>query len=91
TGMSAGRVIQMGVLTNPPLHHALVVTSDDQLYRYTLFALNDPLLQGDVLYAEASSIDDITALQRAFPGRQVYILIVRSDARVSYTPVSSAP
>ena len=91
TGMGAGRVIQMSALANPPLHHALVITSDDQLYRYTLFALNDPLLQGDVLYAEASSIDQITALERAFPGRQVYILIIRPDGRVSYIPVNSAP
>ncbi|HEY8323068.1 MAG TPA: glycosyltransferase family 39 protein [Ktedonobacterales bacterium] len=91
TGMSAGRVIQMGALANPPLHHALLVTSDDQLYRYTLFALNDPLLQGDVLYAEASRYDDITALQRAFPGRQVYILIIRPDGQVSYTSMGSAP
>ena len=91
TGMGAGRVIQMSALVNPPLHHALVVTSDDQLYRYTLFALNDPLLQGNVLYAEASGYDDILALQRAFPGRRVYILIVRPDGRVSYTPVNSAP
>ncbi|HEX2348861.1 MAG TPA: hypothetical protein VHI51_10560, partial [Ktedonobacterales bacterium] len=91
TGMGAGQVIQMSALANPPLHHALVVTSDDQLYRYTLFALNDPLLQGDVLYAEASSINQITALERAFPGRQVYILIIRPDGRVSYTPVNDAP
>lgn len=91
TGMAAGRVIQMSALENPPVHHALVVTSDAQLYGYTLFAMNDPLLRGDVIYAEASGYDQYAELRRAFPDRQLYILIIRPDGKVVFAPLDIKP
>jgi hypothetical protein len=90
TGMGAGRAIQMGALDHPPLHHALVVTSDSQLYGYTLFGLNDPLLRGNVIYAEATSAADLTELHRAFPDRSIYALIVDADGVIHIIPLDNS-
>ncbi len=90
TGMDAGRAIQMSALDHPPLHHALVVTSDSQLYGYTLFGLNDPLLRGNVIYAEATSAADLTELHRAFPDRSIYALIVDADGAIHFIPLDNS-
>jgi hypothetical protein len=90
TGMSAGRVIQMGMLEHPPLHNALVVTSDSQLYGYTLFGLNDPLLRGNVIYAEGASAADYAELHHAFPDRGMYVLIVEPNGRVDFIPLGAS-
>ncbi len=69
-----------------------MVTSDSQLYGYTLFGLNDPLLRGNVIYAEASSPADLAELRHAFPDRRLYVLIVDPDGVVHFIPVDlSAP
>ncbi|HEY7849081.1 MAG TPA: hypothetical protein VIC27_03395, partial [Ktedonobacterales bacterium] len=89
TGMGAGRVIQMGMLDHPPLRHALIVTSDSQLYGYTLFGLNDPLLRGNVIYAEGASAADYAELHHAFPDRSMYVLIVESNGKVDFIPLGA--
>jgi hypothetical protein len=90
TGMGAGRVIQMGMLDHPPLRHALIVTSDSQLYGYTLFGLNDPLLRGNVIYAEGASAADYAELHHAFPDRSMYVLIVESNGKVDFIPLGAS-
>jgi hypothetical protein len=87
TGMGGGRVVQMGMLDHPPLRNALVVTSDSQLYGYTLFGLNDPLLRGNVIYAEAASAAEYAELRQAFPDRSFYVLAVDPSGAVHFIPV----
>ncbi|HEX8995141.1 MAG TPA: glycosyltransferase family 39 protein [Ktedonobacterales bacterium] len=87
TGMGVDKPIQTSLLAHPPLRHALVVTGDSQLYGYTLFGLNDPLLRGNVIYAEADSASGYAALHQAFPDRRMYVLIVNDDGTVTYAPV----
>lgn len=88
TGMSAGVDIQMSQFEHPPLRNALVVTGDSQLYGYTLFGLNDPLLRGNVIYAEAASVSDYARLHRAFPTRALYTLLIDDTGAVHFVPVS---
>ncbi len=63
-----------------------MVTSDSQLYGYTLFALNDPLLRGNVIYAEGDP-DSYAALHSAFPTRSLYALVIDSKGNVEFIPV----
>lgn len=88
TGMGADSPLKTSMLDHPPLHHALVMTGDSQLYGYTLFGLNDPLLRGNVIYAEADSAGQYAELHRAFPDRHLYVLIVNADGTVSFVPVN---
>ncbi|MDE3230155.1 MAG: hypothetical protein KGO05_09750, partial [Chloroflexota bacterium] len=83
TGMAAGVTIDTATLAHPPLHNALVVTQDGQLYGYTLFALNDPLLRGNALYADAGP-QDYPALRKAFPTRTLYRLVVTSAGDIQF-------
>jgi hypothetical protein len=87
TGLGLGRVIDMAAFDNPPLRHALVVTSDGQLYGYTLFGLNDPLLRGNVIYAEAASAADYAELRHAYPDRAMYLLAIDPDGTVRFIPL----
>lgn len=88
TGMAVGTQIDFTALDHPPFHNAIVVTGDYQLYGYTLFALNDPLLRGDVLYAFASTQDDYAALRQDFPTRTIYVVHVALNGQVSYSQVA---
>ncbi len=87
TGMAAGTRIQTAALSRPPVHHAIIITDNSQLYGYTLFALNDPLLRGDDLYAYAASASDYAALRRAYPDRALYLLTFNNNGQPEYTPV----
>jgi hypothetical protein len=84
TGMGAKVAIKTSMLEHPPLRNALVITDDKQLYGYTLFGLNDPLLRGNVIYAEAFTVDDYARLRRAFPTRTLYALFVAPDGTVQF-------
>ncbi|HEX8733593.1 MAG TPA: hypothetical protein VF725_16195 [Ktedonobacterales bacterium] len=86
TGMAAGVTINTAALAHPPLRNALVVTQDGQLYGYTLFALNDPLLRGNVLYADAGP-QDYPALRKAFPTRALYRLVVTPTGDIQFIPI----
>lgn len=86
TGMEAGVAINFAALEHPPLRNALVVTGNSQLYGYTLFALNDPLLRGNVIYAEGGP-ESYAALHSAFPTRALYALVIDSEGNVAYIPV----
>ncbi len=87
SGMSADKHVTPRLLINPPLHHAIVVTDDIQLYGYTLFAMNDPLLRGNVLYAFGDSSYDYAELAHAYPDRSLYVLSIDSDGSPTYTPI----
>lgn len=87
TGMGVGVTIKTSMLDHPPLRNALVVTGDKQLYGYTLFGLNDPLLRGNVIYAEAFTAEDYARLQRAFPDRTLYTLFIDVDGTVHFVRV----
>ncbi len=88
SGLPAGRRIDTAALGHAPLHHAIVVTGDYMLYGYTLFALNDPLLRGDVLYAYAQTANDYQELRADFPGRAIYAILIAPSGAVSYVRVS---
>ncbi|WP_052890865.1 ArnT family glycosyltransferase [Thermogemmatispora carboxidivorans] len=89
SGLPAGTQIDLQAIYQPPVHHAIVVTSDLALYDFVLFALNDPLLQqGDIIYARASEPEEFARLRRAFPGRPLYFLEIGPHGQVNYLPLS---
>jgi hypothetical protein len=88
TGLPAGELVNTELFNHPPVHHAIVVTDNYQLYGYTLFSLNDPYFRGDVLYAWASDATDYKELQLAFPGRKLYRLNIGANGSVSFVPIS---
>jgi hypothetical protein len=87
TDFPAGVHIDTDIFNHPPVHHAIVVTDNNALYQYTLFSLNDPLLHGDVLYAEASGPAQFHELQVAFPGRKLYRIEIGANWSVSFVPI----
>jgi hypothetical protein len=87
-GMGSGKRIVPRLLINPPLHHAIVVTGDIQLYGYTLFSMNDPLLRGNVIYAFGDSSSDYAELAHAYPDRSIYVLSIDSDGSPRYTSIN---
>lgn len=88
SGLPAGRHVQTEVFNHPPVHHAIVVTANSQLYAYTLFALNDPLMRGDVLYALAGNEQEYQELEKAYPDRTLYCLDIASNGAVHFTPLT---
>ena len=89
TGLPAGQKVNLAQITAPPFHHAIIVTSNYQLYGYTLFALNDPYLRGDVLYAFGSTPANFEELRQAFPGRALYLLVTQPNGEVQYVPIAA--
>jgi len=85
SGLPTGYHINLAQAYHPPFHNAVVVTSDYTVYQMALFALNDPYLHGDVLYAWGSARSDYTELQKAFPGRKLYQMDIASDGSIEYT------
>ncbi|HJT58405.1 MAG TPA: glycosyltransferase family 39 protein, partial [Ktedonobacteraceae bacterium] len=55
TGLPAGHNIDVSEIYHAPLHNAIVITDNLALYQFILFPLNDPMLQGNVIYAWASN------------------------------------
>ncbi|WP_069802679.1 ArnT family glycosyltransferase [Thermogemmatispora onikobensis] len=89
SGLPAGTQIDLQAIYQPPVHHAIVVTSDLALYDFVLFPLNAPLLQqGDIIYARASEPEEFARLRRAFPGRPLYFLEIGPNGQVNYLPLS---
>jgi len=89
TGLPSSYHIDIAAVYHPPLHNALVMTSDYTIYQFVLFSLNDPFLHNDVIYAWASNTTDYTELQTAFPGKQLYRLDIAPDGSVDYTPIQA--
>jgi Dolichyl-phosphate-mannose-protein mannosyltransferase len=88
TGLPATYHIDLGQIYHPPIHHALIMTTNRGLYQYVLFPLNDPDLRGDNIYALISSYKDQSELHVAFPQRQMYIIQVSISGTVSYVPIA---
>jgi Dolichyl-phosphate-mannose-protein mannosyltransferase len=84
TGLPNGYLVDTNTLYHPPMHNAIIVTSDYTIYQFILFPLNDPLLHGDLLYALASTPQDYTELRRAFPKRALYALEISTDGSIHY-------
>ncbi len=84
TGLPNGFHIDLAAVYHPPVHNAVVVTSDYWIYPFVLFPLNDPMLHGDVIYAMAANPADYAELRQAFPGRTLYQLEVDADGTVHY-------
>ncbi len=84
TGMSGNSRVDLTALYKPDLTDALVVTSDYSLYQLNLFALNDPYLQGKVIYAYVGTDADITELKQAYPKRKMYKLIIGESGSIFY-------
>lgn len=87
-GMGVHAHVKPRLLSNPPLRHAIVVTDDIQLYGYTLFGMNDPLLRGNVIYALGGSASDYAELAHAYPDRRLYVLTIDPDGSPRYTPIN---
>jgi hypothetical protein len=81
--------IDFSTVYQAPVHYAVVISRDSRLYGTTLFPLNDPLLNGDIVWAFGVRPDMVAALQAAFPGREVYELEV-SPAGISYRLVTDS-
>jgi len=87
SGMSYQYHLQLSAMYHAPLHNAVVVTSDYMVYQLVLFPLNDPYLQGDVIYAWGSKASDYQELHRAYPQRLLVRLDITADGSVEYTPL----
>jgi hypothetical protein len=87
TGLPVTQHINLAEAYQPPAHNAIVVTGNYQLYEYIFFPLNDPELQGDVLYALASTPQQYAELRRDYPGRTLYQVSVAPDGSVRYTRI----
>lgn len=87
-GMGIERQVDTTAIYQSSLQNALVVTGDPYLYQMVLFPLNDPLLQGEIIYAKVNSVNDIAKLRASFPGRTIYHLQVDEDGRVHFTELS---
>ncbi len=87
-GLPAGFTIDLQRVYQPPLHNAIVVTSDYLTYEYILFPLNDPYLRDDVIYALASTPGNLAELHAAYPQRTIYRMIVGTDGTVTYVDVT---
>lgn len=88
TGLPAGFHVDVTDVYHPPMHNAIVVTSDYAIYQFLLFPLNDPYLKGDIIYAWASNQSDYTELRSAFPGRGLYRLDIAADGTVHYVALT---
>jgi hypothetical protein len=88
TGLPPSVLVDTAAIYRNPPRHALVITSNWQIYNYVLWPLNDPLLLGSTLYAVAPGPGDIARLIGEFPNRTVYILIVGPHGQVSYLPLT---
>lgn len=89
TGLPGTSQLATSQLYHPPLHHAIVVTDDLAIYQLILFPLNDPLLQGDVIYAWGNSPEQFAQLRQDFPGRILYLLVVSPDGSVRYLALTT--
>jgi hypothetical protein len=88
TGLPGTADLATDQLYHPPLHHAIVVTDDLAIYQMILFPLNDPQLQGEIIYAWGASPDQFAQLRQTFPGRTLYLLVVNFDGSVHYLPLT---
>lgn len=89
TGLPGTSHLATSQLYHPPLHHTIVVTDDLAIYQVLLFPLNDPLLQGEVIYAWGYTSEQLAQLRQAFPGRAIYLLVVGLDGSVRYLLLTS--
>jgi hypothetical protein len=85
SGLPTWYHINLAQVYHPPFHNAIVVTDDYTVYQMALFALNDPYLRGDVIYAWGSTMSDYSELQKAFPGRKLYQMNVAPNGSIEYT------
>jgi hypothetical protein len=84
TGLPDLTKLDTAQIYHSPVHHAIVVTDDLAIYQMVLFPLNDPLLKGDVIYAWGETTEQLQTLQRDFPTRTLYLLVVYPDGSVTY-------
>ncbi len=84
SGLPYGYHIDLAEIYHPPVHHAIVVYDNQTIYQFVLFPLNDPLLQGDVIYAYADSAQQYAELHTVYPGRTLYQLEIAPDGSVRY-------
>ncbi|HZU67409.1 MAG TPA: glycosyltransferase family 39 protein [Ktedonobacteraceae bacterium] len=84
TGLPAWYNVDASEIYHAPLHSAIVVTDDYTIYQFILFPLNDPLLQGNVIYAWASNPAQYEELRTAFPGRTLYQMVIEADGSVRF-------
>lgn len=84
TGLPDLTKLETNQIYHPPVHHAIVVTDDLAIYQMVLFPLNDPMLKGDVIYAWGETTEQLQTLQRDFPTRTLYLLVVYPDGSIQY-------
>jgi len=89
-GFPVGQRLDLDTLYHPNIHNALIIINDVLLYQNVLFPLNDPGLQGDVIYACASDSSKVESLRKAFPQRDLYMVTVGTDGRVYYSRLDSS-
>ena len=88
SGLPVGENIDLTAIYHPTVHNAVIVTGDSAIYQYDLFALNDPALHGDILYALADTDTQYAELQRAYPQKVLYRLNIRANGSIFYTRIA---
>ncbi len=71
----------------PSVHHAIVVTTDARLFATTLFPLNSPFLDSDIVWAFETDGGTVANLRRLYPDRHVYSLEYTSTEEFMYMPI----
>jgi hypothetical protein len=88
SGMPSQYHLKLSEIYHAPLHNAIVVTNDYMVYQLVLFPLNDPYLQGDIVYAWGSNAADYQELRRVYPRRVLVRLDIAADGSVEYIPLT---
>lgn len=67
------------------LQNAVVLTESWSFFYQVLAALNDPMGEGDVLFAYAPSKEAINQLRGSYPTRNFYWLNVSTEGKITYS------
>jgi Dolichyl-phosphate-mannose-protein mannosyltransferase len=74
SGLPASMHIDVGAVYHAHLNNALVITGSWYVYNYVLWPLNNPALNGNVIYAYAPTADDLSRLRSEYASRRMYLL-----------------
>lgn len=74
--------LDLTAVYEPAIHHAVAVTTDARLYATTLFPLNAPTLDGDIVWAYLANQGVTDQLKARYPDRAFYYVDVNAQKQV---------
>lgn len=82
--------LDLTAVYEPAVHHAVAVTTDGRLYQTTLFPLNSPTLDGDVVWAYKANQGVVDQLRARYAGRSFYYVDVNDKGQVQLVPLGGS-